>query len=126
LDSYSNPTFQPQMSTTISHEPHGYKSYSRSASLAPHQVCEAQTCSAGEEEASRLKALPTVPQLQRCICTQDLFVFHTSPSIGEDEFKASKQATHVGVCMYVYLCAHVCNRRRKEDGKKLVVWTVSD
>lgn len=114
------------MSTTISRERHGYKSCPRSASLAPHQVCEAQTCSAGKGEASRLKALPIAPQLQRCICTQDLFVLHTSPSIGEDESKASKQAMRVGVCMYVYLCAHVCNRRRKEGGKKLVVWTVSD
>lgn len=59
----------------------------------------------GEEAESKLKALSAAPQLEKCICLQDLFVLHTS-STREDEVKVSEQATHVGVCMYVYMCVH--------------------
>lgn len=66
----------------------------------------------GEEAESKLKALSTAPQLEKCICIQDLFVPHTSSSTREDEIKVSKQATRVGVCMYVHMCVHVAGGGR--------------
>ena len=72
--------------------------------------------SAGEEAESELKALSTDPQLEKCICIQDLFVLHTSSSTREDEIKVSKQETRVGVCMYVYMRVHVAGEEGEWEG----------